>query len=74
MFVAGLPVCHCGFGLLWLMVGEECGAWGLVAVLLGCPVSVSLWECCCGGRGAVMVVFGGCVVMCGEWVCWGGRG
>lgn len=22
LFVAGFPVCHCGFGLLWLMAGE----------------------------------------------------
>lgn len=29
MFVAGLFVCLCGFGLLWLMAGEEYGGWGL---------------------------------------------
>ena len=26
--VAGLSVCHCGFGLWWLMAGEEHGGWG----------------------------------------------
>lgn len=75
LFVAGLPVCRCVFGLLWLMAGEgHGGVGGLVAVLLGCPVGfflmgVLLWRerGCEGG-------FWGCVVMCGEWVCWGGRG
>ena len=49
---------HCGFGLLLLMAGEEHGGWGLVAVLLGCPVGVFLMGCFCGGRRAVRVVFG----------------
>ena len=78
LFVACLPVCHCGFGLLWFMAGGVYGGyggWGLVAVLLGCPVGVFLmgvllWrEKGCGGG-----FLGLCGDMCGEWVCWGGRG
>ena len=51
LFVAGLPVCHCGFGLLWLMAGEGCGGLGLVAVLLGCPVGFSLGGVVVAGEG-----------------------
>ena len=47
LFVAGLLVCHCGFGLLWIMAGE-CGAWGLVVVLF--------WVSCgCFPYGGVVV-------------------
>lgn len=56
LFVAGLLVCHCGFGL-WCLMACVYGAWGLVAVLLGCSVGFSLWECSCGGREAVRAVF-----------------
>lgn len=69
-------VCLCvtvglGCGGSWQVKSTGLGACG---GSFGVSCGVFLSECCYGVRGAVRVVFRGCVVMCGEWVCWGGRG
>ena len=51
-------MCHCGFGLLWLMAGEGYGTGGLWRFFWGVLLVFPLCECCYGVRGAMRVVFG----------------